>query len=583
MIITIKKSLATTIGLQHFEEFDISETSWDWKDLAQIELYRYPRSKIEQLLSLVESHRHARGAGVLAKDIKSWIKAVENVASGVPRTVKQFHGYMMSLFHSVPGHRCFKQHGDKWLCYYVSEIEHREAVNNRDHRVPEHVIVTLVYEEFGSRRERDERFFDEDCVGMPVSEALSRKNYQPENTELRRDYLATIAKYRAVHHLVGTQFLATGTGTDDLDGNPSRSGSWFYNRTNCHDLIRNGEPSKVVIDVFNEDPKSDRDRHIHVSPWFWSSVSKKIVVERQRGKDKEIVERALSEGELGDLEERPEIEIPIHPFCAAFDLVKHLRLRIHVDNLLPYQYDKSMATKIIMPNEIRRLVHMLLQYKDGMFQDIVKGKAGGAVVLLAGPPGVGKTLTAEVFAESEERPLYSIQCSQLGTNPDELEDNLLKVFARAKRWNAVLLLDEADVYVRARGDDLTQNAIVGVFLRTLEYQQNIMFLTTNRPDSVDDAVASRCIARISYPLLSGESLKEAWGVLSRVANIKMAEGAIDEIVRQIQIMSGRDVKQLLKLAALLNRNGEVGPDDVAFVKTFQPTITPPSLHVRMPS
>ena len=40
---------------------------------------------------------------------------------------------------------------------------------------------------------------------------------------------------------------------------------------------------------------------------------------------------------------------------------------------------------------------------------------------------------------------------------------------RAQRWGAVMLIDEADVYIKRRDDDITMNAVVGVFLRVLEY------------------------------------------------------------------------------------------------------------------
>src|SRR6185295_19284784 len=104
---------------------------------------------------------------------------------------------------------------------------------------------------------------------------------------------------------------------------------------------------------------------------------------------------------------------------------------------------------------------------------IVAGKTGGTIVFCTGEPGTGKTLTGEVFSEVIKRPLYVVQCSQLGTDEEELEKQLKKVLRRAQRWGAILLIDEADVYVRERGDDIQQNAIVGVFLRVLEYYRGI--------------------------------------------------------------------------------------------------------------
>src|SRR3989442_9703363 len=53
-----------------------------------------------------------------------------------------------------------------------------------------------------------------------------------------------------------------------------------------------------------------------------------------------------------------------------------------------------------------------------------------------------------------------------------LETQLIKIQAISYKWNAVLLLDEADIYLEARNtSDLNRNAMTGVFLRQLEYHQ----------------------------------------------------------------------------------------------------------------
>jgi len=101
--------------------------------------------------------------------------------------------------------------------------------------------------------------------------------------------------------------------------------------------------------------------------------------------------------------------------------------------------------------------------------DIVEGKSGGTTVLCAGPAGVGKTLTAEVYSEIIKRPLYRVHSGQLGLNVSEMEKALKDTLIRAQRWGAVMLIDEADVYIRRRNDSLSSNAVVGVFLRVLEY------------------------------------------------------------------------------------------------------------------
>ena len=59
----------------------------------------------------------------------------------------------------------------------------------------------------------------------------------------------------------------------------------------------------------------------------------------------------------------------------------------------------------------------------------------------------------------------------------------------AYRWQVVLLLDEADVYLERRAtNDVLRNSLVSVFLRNLEYYRGILFLTTNRVGDFDKAV-----------------------------------------------------------------------------------------------
>lgn len=92
---------------------------------------------------------------------------------------------------------------------------------------------------------------------------------------------------------------------------------------------------------------------------------------------------------------------------------------------------------------------------------MVKGKGKGLVILLHGSPGVGKTSTAECVATHTGRPLFPITCGDLGAaTAAEVEKNLDIFFDLARKWNAVLLLDEADVFLSSRGSDMRQNSLV---------------------------------------------------------------------------------------------------------------------------
>ncbi|KAF2198746.1 P-loop containing nucleoside triphosphate hydrolase protein [Delitschia confertaspora ATCC 74209] len=134
-------------------------------------------------------------------------------------------------------------------------------------------------------------------------------------------------------------------------------------------------------------------------------------------------------------------------------------------------------------------------------EDFAPDKGKGLIIMLYGYPGVGKTLTAESVALVAGKPLLSIGVSDIGIEGDKVEANLEKVFDLAGKWEAVLLFDEADVFLEARGEgenDLKRNALVSVLLRVLEYYDGILILTTNRMRSFDIAVQSRIHIAIKY-------------------------------------------------------------------------------------
>ncbi|KAG7434502.1 ATPase family AAA domain-containing protein 3B [Fusarium oxysporum f. sp. raphani] len=156
---------------------------------------------------------------------------------------------------------------------------------------------------------------------------------------------------------------------------------------------------------------------------------------------------------------------------------------------------------------------------DGSTQiDIVRGKGRGLIILLHGPPGSGKTSTAETLAAYSRRPLYPITCGDLGTNPDVVERTLVEHTERAQRWGCVLLLDEADVFLSRRDwRDTNHNALVSVFLRQLEYYSGILFLTTNRVGVIDEAFKSRIHVSLAYPNIKLQETLHIWkGILNRL-------------------------------------------------------------------
>ena len=150
---------------------------------------------------------------------------------------------------------------------------------------------------------------------------------------------------------------------------------------------------------------------------------------------------------------------------------------------------------LVMREKQKTLIRSLVKQhssKETGYDDVVQGKGKGLIGLLSGRPGCGKTLTAEAVAEVTTRPLYMMSAGELGTEPDKVDKQLTLVLELSHRWDAVLLLDESDVFLQERDSkDVARNALVSIFLRQLEYFQGILILTTNRIEECDPAFESK--------------------------------------------------------------------------------------------
>ncbi|RSL58865.1 hypothetical protein CEP54_007594 [Fusarium duplospermum] len=164
---------------------------------------------------------------------------------------------------------------------------------------------------------------------------------------------------------------------------------------------------------------------------------------------------------------------------------------------------KRLIRSVVQDHFDKKLVQRQLREQDvePLEQDFIRGKGKGLVIMLHGAPGVGKTATAEAVASVHRKPLFAITCGDLGIDPREVESTLSEIFRLANLWDCILLLDEAEIFLSRRekkDDNLQRNALVSIFLRTLEYYPGILFLTTNRVGVLDEALNSRVHVSIYF-------------------------------------------------------------------------------------
>jgi hypothetical protein len=257
-------------------------------------------------------------------------------------------------------------------------------------------------------------------------------------------------------------------------------------------------------------------------------------------------------------------KIPLHCYVNLFHLEWHRNIWVHVQHMTEYRYQHALRDKLVLPGHHRDLIDILTSDMNVLVQDFVPGKSGGTTILCQGAPGLGKTLTAEVYSEVVGKPLYRVHSGQLGITAASVGATLSSILRRAMRWEAIILLDEADVYIRRRDNDLEHNAIVAEFLRTLEYFNGLLFMTTNRIDDVDDAILSRCIATIHYDTPSKPDAIRLWKLLAEQFGADLTDDLIEALTIAYPKASGRDIKEMLKLVTRYCEAKQIPPSEDAF-------------------
>ncbi|KAL4803176.1 hypothetical protein BDV18DRAFT_44214 [Aspergillus unguis] len=282
--------------------------------------------------------------------------------------------------------------------------------------------------------------------------------------------------------------------------------------------------------------------------------------------------------EVGDTSEREftEEELLISsPVVLGFAFNEKLWLEFTISGISDIEWNEDAFDSLVLPDNQKSIVKALVESNTFCaaqnIDDVIQGKGRGLVAVLHGPPGTGKTLTAEGIAELLKRPLYMVSAGELGTDSRTLEAELNKILDIAHSWGAVLLLDEADIFLEKRTiHDIHRNALVSIFLRTLEYFQGILFLTTNRVETFDDAFQSRIHVALRYGDLTTKAKRSVWKMF--LAKVQAMEGVeasnftdkdFDTLSRHN--LNGRQIKNSVRTAQALAVN-EKAPLSMEHIK-----------------
>jgi hypothetical protein len=233
------------------------------------------------------------------------------------------------------------------------------------------------------------------------------------------------------------------------------------------------------------------------------------------------------------------------PVVLGFAFSEKYWLEFSLSGIDEIKWNPEAFESLVLPDRIKsNLKGLVSSHRFNAaktIDDVIQGKGKGLNVVLHGPPGVGKTLTGESIAEYLHCPLYAVSAGELGTNSRSLEQDLNRIMDITHSWGAILLLDEADVFLEARQPhDIHRNSLVSVFLRLTEYYQGILFLTTNRVETFDEAFQSRIHMGIRYENLQPKARKKIWQ--HHVGKVE----AMAEKSEEAKVFSESDFEELSK-------------------------------------
>jgi SpoVK/Ycf46/Vps4 family AAA+-type ATPase len=172
--------------------------------------------------------------------------------------------------------------------------------------------------------------------------------------------------------------------------------------------------------------------------------------------------------------------------------------------LLTVSYSKGHLDEMVLPDEVRARLDRLLREQRQQARLREHGLRPRNRVLLLGPPGSGKTMTASVLAGEMHLPLFSIQFDGLITKfMGETAAKLRLVFDAIHRTRGVYLFDELDAIGgnRALANDVGEiRRVLNSFLQFLEQEssQSVIVAATNHPELLDGALFRRFDDVIEY-------------------------------------------------------------------------------------
>ena len=218
------------------------------------------------------------------------------------------------------------------------------------------------------------------------------------------------------------------------------------------------------------------------------------------------------------------------------NLVQLVSLRFGPDELVLPEAQAQQFQEIIHAMQTLTIVH----YHWGTAR---AWNESGLSVLFCGSPGTGKTMAAEVLAESLGLPMYRVDISQVTSKyVGETEKNLKRIFDAAEVSDCVLFFDEADALFGKRTEvkdahDRFANIEISYLLERMERFKGLAILSTNRRNDLDEGFMRRLRYILEFPVPGFEQRKKIWQLVFPLG-LDVSDIDFHYLAKQFQLTGG---------------------------------------------
>jgi SpoVK/Ycf46/Vps4 family AAA+-type ATPase len=183
------------------------------------------------------------------------------------------------------------------------------------------------------------------------------------------------------------------------------------------------------------------------------------------------------------------------------------RPRGELQGLVESTYPKITLANMVLADEVRARLSRVVRQQQERAKLREYGQAPTTHMLLVGPPGTGKTMTASALAGELRLPLFTVRLESLFSRFfGETAGKLRVLFDQIAQTRGVYLLDEFDALGARRGEPNDVGEIRRVLNSVLAFMEepnstdSLVLAATNHVEILDEALARRFHEVIEYTL-----------------------------------------------------------------------------------